>query len=81
MKIYKAKVFQDVDNIICDLCGESCSSSGGIEHAEFYAIWGYFSDLDGEKWDCDLCEKCAKKIKEYIEAQGGIVRTKDSYPV
>jgi len=67
--------------LICDICGKSCIKKdtgplgdGLIEVAYFGATWGYASRKDGMIWECDLCEDCADKIKEYIASLGGKIQ-------
>jgi len=33
--------------------------------------WGYGSRKDGAIWNCDICEDCADKVKQFIESIGG----------
>ncbi len=63
----------------CDVCGKSCNASEdgryeAHEHASLYAYWGYHSNKDLETHNCDLCENCYDRIREYIETLGGKVR-------
>jgi len=75
MKIYVTKkVEQDVlKDLKCDCCGKSCIDDHKLnfEYAHLVASWGYYSHRDTEVWNCDLCEDCAVKIKEFIENLGG----------
>ena len=66
-KFEKAGVDKVLSDIICDICGKSCID----EHSNWSANWGYSSHKDGETWDCDLCEDCSEKIREYIEIELG----------
>ena len=80
-KLEKRQVETEVlVEIFCDVCGETClkhviNDLKSEEMAIFEAHWGYFSDgKDGDIWECDICEKCAIKVKRYIESLGGKVR-------
>lgn len=79
MNTYKKVIAEEIDNVICDCCSNSCTDKATnlIESALFVAGWGYSSKRDGEKWECDLCEGCAVKIKEFIESIGGKVNIKE----
>ena len=74
-KIYLTKsVKQDVlKDLKCDCCRESCFRKMNFEYAHLVANWGYGSHRDTETWNCDLCENCAVKVKEFIENLGGKV--------
>ena len=69
-KIVKKKIVREVvQDIICDCCGKSCLDSEKVNYelANLSAHWGFYSERDLEKWECDLCEKCAVKVKEFID--------------
>lgn len=69
MKIFKSKKVKIVDEIICDVCGESCKDDNfGNEHAVIIADWGYSSKKDGEKYSVDLCEKCFEKTLQFLDS-------------
>jgi len=76
MNIIKATLQDTVIDVTCDCCGKSCTDkvTNLVESALFVAHWGYGSKRDGEKWECDLCEGCAAKVKEFIEGIGGKVK-------
>lgn len=68
---------------VCDVCGQNCQKHPNVPHstelALFSASWGYWSDnKDMDRWDCDLCESCAEKVRDFIEKTlGGKVRVKE----
>ncbi len=59
---------QEVIDIICDLCGESCLDELGInfEYATLKSNWGYGSNKDGEKHEVHLCENCYDRITKHF---------------
>ena len=57
-----------LDDIICDICGESCAvfDCRGKEYETFEylsltADWGFDSGKDGERWEAQVCSSCADK--------------------
>lgn len=68
MKIFKEKLASQVDDVVCDVCGESCKKDYNIENAELNAHWGYESGRDLQKYEIDLCEKCFDKTLEFINS-------------
>ena len=57
----------EITDIICDICDKSCCSEGGT--CEYVAIdhhWGYYSNKDGTKTECDICEGCFAKVQDFI---------------
>ena len=58
------------------MCGRSCLDRGKInfELSRLTANWGFYSNKDTEQWECDICENCSDKIKEYIESLGGEIK-------
>ena len=68
MRIMKdvQKTEQVVDEVICDVCGETCMKQyeiGASAVKQFVGIhiqqpWGYLSNKDLELWEADICEKC-----------------------
>ena len=65
-----------VKDIRCDGCVNSCRDKEDLnyEYATFHAEWGYSSANDLDDWESHLCEKCALKVKAFIESLGGEVR-------
>jgi hypothetical protein len=61
---------EEIDDIVCNMCGESLKvyldiektvfNFGGIENAEM--ICGYESKFDGTSFSFSLCEKCVHKL-------------------
>lgn len=87
MRVYEEKPVQQktMTDLLCDCCGRSCFKlelgpmekdfiHSYAEYALLTANWGYGSSRDGDRWECDLCETCALKVKEFIESLGGSVR-------
>lgn len=68
--ITKNIVADVVEDVKCDICGESCKivASPDFEYSQLFADWGYGSKNDGEKWDYTFCEVCSLKIVAFIEA-------------
>lgn len=68
MKIFKSKKVKVLDEVICDVCAESCKDDNfGNEHATLLADWGYASNQDGSKYSVDLCEKCFEKTMQFLK--------------
>lgn len=68
MRIYKNKKVEVLDEVTCDICGESCSDVNfGHECAHLVADWGYSSKQDGTKYEVDFCEKCFEKVVEFLK--------------
>ena len=65
-----------VKDIVCDCCGVSCRDKEGVnyEYATFHASWGYCSANDLDEWESHLCERCALKVRTFLESLGGKVR-------
>ena len=76
-KVYKNVPVPQVSEVICDCCHKSCNVFGTREFASLTATWGYCSKKDFIRWECDLCEDCADKVKAFIESIGGIVSAKE----
>lgn len=66
MKTTKEKLVLHIDDIICDICGNSCKKNIDIESAKLFAHWGYDSKKDGDVYDIDLCENCFDKTLKYL---------------
>jgi hypothetical protein len=71
MRKYKHKTIPVLKEVICDMCKESCLSSDLNVFMTIRAVWGWGSIKDGTVWRGDYCEKCADKIKGFIENAGG----------
>jgi len=68
---YTAKL----EDITCDVCGKSCRDKMDMnfELVILRGSWGYGSRKDGTSWECEICEDCADKIRQFIESIGGKV--------
>jgi hypothetical protein len=72
MRTYKTEPKKVVDEILCDVCGESCTITEPVvehEYATLEATWGYFSDQDGKQFNIDLCENCFDDVLVFIKNQ------------
>lgn len=68
MEVRKEVLVERAVDIVCDVCGKSCTESlGGPEYATLKAHWGYESNKDLEEHECHLCEGCYDKVKDFIE--------------
>jgi hypothetical protein len=68
MRIYKSKKIEVLDEVTCDICGESCSDVNfGHECAHLVADWGYASRQDGIKYEVDFCEKCFGTVMDFLK--------------
>ena len=55
MKRFKKKSVDILAEIICDICGGSCSYENfGHEYASIEAVWGYGSTMDGKEYEIHL---------------------------
>lgn len=54
------------DKILCDFCGRKfkCFMDVCFEGAHFVLTFGYPSKFDDERWEFDICDECAEKLKE-----------------
>ena len=60
MKIMTQKVVDVVEDVRCDVCGDSTSREGEYlpQFGMLKADWGYGSRHDGERYELHLCEGC-----------------------
>jgi len=60
MKIMTLKVVNVVEDVRCDVCGDSTSREGEYlpQFGMLKADWGYGSRHDGEQYKWHLCEGC-----------------------
>lgn len=63
MKVTGTKKIETVIDVLCDVCGCSCSHHGNhqedlIDYGVLKASWGYGSKHDGEQYEVQLCETC-----------------------
>lgn len=58
MKIMTQKVVDVVEDVRCDVCGDSTSRGGEYppQFGMLKADWGYGSRHDGERYELHLCE-------------------------
>jgi len=68
MKILKPKLVDQLENIICDVCGNFCKKEYNIEYAKIIANWGFETKKDGQVYEIDLCENCFDKTLEFINS-------------
>jgi hypothetical protein len=73
MRKYKSVPKDVLSEIICDVCGakcEDCSQDDPLmaEYATLEAMWGYCSTKDGDRFTCDMCEKCFDKVVSFVES-------------
>ena len=57
---------QEVEDIICNMCGQTCYLEHKWEYSRLYAEWGYGSSRDTENWNFHYCDKCSGKIMDFI---------------
>ena len=55
----------EIRQAFCNQCGKSLRVENGVIkegcfHVDY--VWGYFSTLDGQKHNFDLCEECYQKL-------------------
>lgn len=75
MRKYRKILKDDLEDIFCDVCGNSCIPSVSnmelnasfAEFATLEARWGYFSGQDGESAHYEICEKCFKKVNDFLK--------------
>ena len=71
MKIIQQVMQDKVIDITCDICGKSCLDKGemNLEYAEISVPggWGFYSSKDMEYHECQMCENCYDKVKNFIE--------------
>lgn len=76
MEVHKITTTQQVVGHICDMCSRECPHN---EYAILTAEWGYYSNnKDLTTNESHLCENCFDKVKDFIDSQGGRVRTLES---
>lgn len=71
----KTKEVDEIKDIICDCCGNSCNKGDyGFEYMTLKTSWGYSSNKDMETWSAQLCEKCVDEKLNFIKFN--VTRTK-----
>lgn len=78
MKKYIKKFCNKLDDILCDVCGESCKKTCDFEHATITATWGYDSKKDLTNHEIDLCESCFDKTIEFLKSIRKNIETNSS---
>ena len=74
MRKYKKVLKDEVDCVICDVCGDSCRKDCSHmlncpgEYATLEAVWGYCSRRDGDRYQCEMCEDCFEKVLGFIDS-------------
>lgn len=59
MKITAMEKTESVNDVLCDVCGDSTRVEGfGLQFGTLRASWGYGSAHDGERYEVDLYEAC-----------------------
>ncbi|MEB3736474.1 hypothetical protein ULF88_25790 [Halopseudomonas pachastrellae] len=59
MKTMIIEQTESVDDVLCDVCGDSTRVEGyGLQFGTLRASWGYGSKHDGECYEVHLCEPC-----------------------
>jgi len=75
------KLVWQVTDVTCDMCGQTCvKEHEQMEYGTLQANWGYYSDRDLVQEECDLCESCFGKVRQFIQDQGGTVRQNETRP-
>jgi hypothetical protein len=67
MKKTKKVECQKLDEVVCDICGQSCKKTHDNEFASLSATWGYDSKKDLLRHNIDLCEDCFDKTIEFLK--------------
>ena len=81
MKTYREVIKKEIDDVICDCCGQSSTTMNiGPSWAELCATWGYGSIHDGDQYDIDICENCFLEILNFIKAKRKKVLGPLKYP-
>lgn len=80
MRKYRKALKDELEDIVCDICGGSCltdcskamgGGSSAAEYATLEGIWGYCSGRDGERYTCEMCEACFEKVSGFIASLKG----------
>lgn len=77
MKIYGQKEVTAVADVKCDICNEIVEQPFNDRTIYLYASFGYTSNHDTEIHECDMCENCYDKVKDFIEQLGGKIKVTD----
>lgn len=61
MRKYKMQTEKQLMELSCNKCGRKIPLKNGVPQEGVFqgqAVWGYFSEKDGEVHSFDLCEAC-----------------------
>lgn len=64
MRRYKEKKKETLVQVYCNCCGKEIRVKDGMLLEGVFpghAVWGYFSEKDGESHEFDICEACYDK--------------------
>ena len=67
MKKNKKVECEKLDEVICDICGQSCKKTYNNEFASLSATWGYDSSNDFTRHEIDICENCFNKTIQFLK--------------
>lgn len=67
MRKFKQDTCERLDEILCDICGESCKKEHDHEYASLSATWGYDSNKDLLSHQIELCENCFDKTISFLK--------------
>jgi hypothetical protein len=68
MNIFKQKLVDTLDNVLCDVCNKSCKHEMNYEVARLSVNWGYESKNDGDAYCIDLCEDCFERTLQHLKS-------------
>lgn len=79
---YKQVFKKVVDDVICDVCGQSTTRDEniGADFATLEASWGYGSPNDGTKYDIHLCENCFNEAIDFLKKKRKQILGPFKYP-
>jgi hypothetical protein len=81
VKTYKQVVKKEIDDVICDCCGQSCDTINmGPSWANLGATWGYGCKDDGMNYDIDICENCFIDVLDFIKEKRRKILGPFKYP-
>lgn len=56
-----------LEDVICDVCNNSCKNSTNFEYMTMKNYWGYGSSKDGQLWGAHICEKCVDEKFKFVK--------------
>lgn len=65
MRQYQDEDRRTLEKVVCNGCGRELKlENGSLREGVFEgnALWGYFSEKDGERHSFDLCEECYDRL-------------------